>query len=187
MSVGAWWLAAVLAGAWASDPTPGAEAAVDPTVAAAPASPDMPRADGGGIPGLPPGQPPPAAEVDDIAWRIGKGLRCPVCQGLSVADSTSEAAVIMQRRIRELVALGYGRQEIEDYFTNSYGTWILLDPPGAERMVWLLPAAALAVGVALAFVFGRARGGMVPPASAGAAPAPTDYQARLLAEVDDEP
>ena len=175
-----------LAGAPAGAPTPPEE--IRPADPEAPASmgSEPPRGEDGGIPGLPPGQPPPADQVDDVAWRIGKGLRCPVCQGLSVADSTSEAAVIMQRRIRELVAQGYAQQEIEDYFTNSYGTWILLDPPGQERMVWLGPGLALAVALVIAVAASRSRGAAPPPAPVAGTPT-NDYQARLLAEVDDEP
>ncbi|MCB9766517.1 MAG: cytochrome c-type biogenesis protein CcmH, partial [Alphaproteobacteria bacterium] len=60
---------------------------------------------------------------------LAHGLRCPVCQGMSVADSSSEAAVNMKNRIRELVTAGYTDDQIEDYFIDRYGTWVLLEPP----------------------------------------------------------
>lgn len=145
---------------------------------------------GEGIPGLPPGPPPPADEVDDLARSIGETLRCPVCQALSVADSTSEAAVLIQRRVRELVAAGYTAQEIRDYFADKYGTWILLDPPneGMDRLIWIGPALAFALGLGLALMVARQAGeateqGPPPPRPSGGG---DPYRDRLLAEVDDD-
>lgn len=102
----------------------------------------------GGIPNLPPGPPPVAEQVDARAHAIAVSLRCPVCQGLSVADSTSEAAVMFQRRIHELVAMGYTDDQIRDYFVERYGEWILLDPAsgGLNDMLYVLPALLLGVG-----------------------------------------
>lgn len=142
------------------------------------------------IEGLPPGPPPPPAEVDERARAIGTGLRCPVCQGLSVADSNSAAAHQMQGRIRELVAAGYDKAAIDDYFVSKYGEWVLLAP--RSQGAWLLPvlAGVLAVGV-LAL---RLRVGSdtdhgpdtvvddQPPSS----PVDDPYRARLLAEVEDD-
>ena len=53
-------------------------------------------------------------EVEQRTYALGKILRCPVCQGLSVADSQSDAAVAMKNRIQELVALGYADEQIVD-------------------------------------------------------------------------
>lgn len=147
--------------------------------------PDDPAWAAGLIPGLDPGPPPPSADVDRLAHEIGLTLRCPVCQGLSVADSTSVAAVQMQRRIRELVGLGYTRADIEDYFVSRYGEWILLSPTagGLNLLVWLGPLLAAGLGLGLASTFLRA------PAARPAPAAPTaddPYTRRLLAEVDDD-
>jgi len=102
------------------------------------------------IEGLPPGPPPAADQVDDQTYFIASRLRCPVCQGLSVADSSSEAAVMFQRRIRELVAAGYTEDQINDYFVDRYGPWILLDPPpeGLNRILWIAPALLVGLGAA---------------------------------------
>ena len=37
---------------------------------------------------------------------LGKQLRCPMCQGLSIADSSSSAARAQMDKVRELVAAG---------------------------------------------------------------------------------
>jgi len=141
----------------------------------------------GGIPGLPPGPPPPADQIDALAREIGAVLRCPVCQGLSVADSTSNAAVLMQNRIRELVAMGYTRAEIEDYFVARYGEWVLLYPraAGLNRLVWIGPLLALGLGVLMASTFLRGQTA-APPPPPKRPPGDDPWVDRLLQEVDDD-
>jgi len=80
-------------------------------------------------------------------------LRCPVCQGLSVADSPSEMAVNMKRQVRELLARGYTEEQILRYFELSYGQFVLLKPKfeGVNALVWVFPVAALLIGVLIVF------------------------------------
>lgn len=79
---------------------------------------------------------------------LGKQLRCPMCQGLSIADSNSSAARAQMDKVRELVAAGKSDQQIRDFFTSRYGEWALLEPPasGMNLLVWLLPLALLVGG-----------------------------------------
>ena len=79
---------------------------------------------------------------------LGKLLRCPMCQGLSIADSGSSAARAQMDRVRELVAEGKTDDEIRAYFVARYGEWALLEPSahGVNWLVWLLPVALLVVG-----------------------------------------
>jgi len=119
------------------------------------------------------------ADVEAVARQIGLGLRCPVCQGLSAADSTSPAAVNMQRRIRELVAQGYSRAQIEAYFVSRYGEWVLLAPTGEglNQVVWIGPAAALVVALGAALmVVGRRREDDAPSTPVADLPGPTTEQ-----------
>jgi cytochrome c-type biogenesis protein CcmH len=76
------------------------------------------------------------------------GLRCPVCQGLSVADSPSEMAVNMKAEVRDMLARGYTREQIEAHFIRAYGEFVLLQPTfrGVNVLVWLLPVLALIAG-----------------------------------------
>jgi cytochrome c-type biogenesis protein CcmH len=98
---------------------------------------------------------------------LGKHLRCPMCQGLSIADSNSSAARAQMDKVRELVAAGKTDQEIRDYFTARYGEWALLEPPatGMNLLVWLLPLALL-VGGGLAIARTMRRPVPTPAASA---------------------
>jgi cytochrome c-type biogenesis protein CcmH len=79
---------------------------------------------------------------------LGKLLRCPMCQGLSIADSGSSAARAQMDRVRELVAEGQSDDEIRAYFVARYGEWALLEPEahGLNWLVWLGPLALLLLG-----------------------------------------
>jgi len=87
--------------------------------------------------------------LDQQTNEIAGLLRCPVCQGMSVADSPSEMAVNMKHQVRELIARGYTREQILRYFERSYGQFVLLKPKfqGVNTLVWILPILALGVGI----------------------------------------
>lgn len=100
----------------------------------------------------------------DRAHTLAQQLRCPVCQGESVADSPSDTATAIRDQIDEMIAEGRSDQQIFDHYVDRYGRWVLLDPParGDTLWLWLLPAAAATAG--LAVIIGRRRGdGPGPP------------------------
>ena len=103
-------------------------------------------------------------------------LRCPVCQGLSVADSPASMAVKMKARVRELLAEGYDEEQVLAYFERSYGEFVRLDPPkrGINWLVWRAPPLALAGGLGLVARAMRRRGGVASPAPATSAAPPDD-------------
>src|SRR3989337_3842696 len=68
-------------------------------------------------------------DLDEQMRAIASGLRCPVCQNLSVADSTSELARDMRALIVDQLRAGKTPEEIRAYFVSKYGPWILLAPP----------------------------------------------------------
>jgi len=83
--------------------------------------------------------------------RITTELRCPVCQGLSVKDSTSDTARQMRDLVAQRVREGKTDAEIEAEFRAAYGDWIFLSPPLASwsGLVWLAPLAVLGAGLLL--------------------------------------
>ena len=81
---------------------------------------------------------------------VGQLLRCPVCQGMAVADSPAEMAVNMKGQVRELLARGYTEEQILKYFELSYGEFVLLRPK--SPVLWMLPVVALILGAAVVFV-----------------------------------
>jgi cytochrome c-type biogenesis protein CcmH len=139
--------------------------------------------------GFPPDGPPITddATLEARTYALSKGMRCPVCQGLSVADSGAEAAVAMKARTRELVGMGYSDGQIVDYFVGRYGTWVLLEPPaeGVNYLIFLAPLALIGLG-GLAWWSSVKRG---KDAAAPAAPAPKTadddpYTRRVLDELE---
>ena len=120
------------------------------------------------------------AAVHEIAAR----LRCVVCQNLSVADSPSEMASQMRAIIRERLAAGERPEDVQRYFVDRYGEWILLEPPrrGFNLVVWLVPLAGLVAGLASAVVLVRrwTRRRRAAPALGGVDPAMSERIRREL-------
>jgi len=87
----------------------------------------------------------------DRVQALGARIKCPVCQGESIAESPSETSAAMMAVVAEKVDAGESDDQIVRYFTDRYGSGILLDPPfrGRTLALWLTPLAALAAGVAL--------------------------------------
>jgi cytochrome c-type biogenesis protein CcmH len=121
--------------------------------------------------------------LEDEAKRVAGDLRCPVCQGLSVGDSPSAMATNMRRQVRELLAGGFDREQVLTYFEASYGEFVRLDPPlrGVNWLVWLAPAAGLALGLVIVFRALRP----APAPSTGAPPATAEGVAPVAAVAAD--
>lgn len=135
-----------------------------------------------------PANPPPAAEqVDALTHAVASKIRCPVCQGLSVADSPSESARAMKDEVKALVAQGYDEDQVISYFEASYGEFIRLEPTaeGWNVLVWALPVGVLLGGAGwVGWTVSRARRAPTrPPAPPPVDPALQPYVARVLAEV----
>ncbi len=127
-------------------------------------------------------RPQPISAADRVD-RVAAELRCPVCQGLSVADSPSETARSMRALVAQRVAEGRTNDEIRAEFVRSYGDWILLSPPllSPSGLVWLAPLLAIAFGTWLAWRRARAP----VPVPADISPAERAELASLVAA--DEP
>lgn len=111
------------------------------------------------------------AALETETKRVALLLRCPVCQGLSVAESPSSMALNMRDEVRELVAAGYDEEQVLRYFERSYGEFVRLEPPlrGVNWIVWLAPVAGLLAGAGIvAWTLRRPRPSAAPvQASAG--------------------
>ncbi len=98
--------------------------------------------------------------------RIGSDLRCPTCQGMSVADSEAPAAVGIREEIARRVAEGRETDgQIKDFILGLYpGISLRPETRGLGLVVWALPvvAAMVVVGV-LTVVLVRRRRVTEPP------------------------
>jgi cytochrome c-type biogenesis protein CcmH len=135
--------------------------------------------------GPPAGAPKTGQALEEATQDLASRLRCPVCQGLSVADSTSVSALAMRDEIQELFAKGYTEEQIVSYFERSFGEFVLLvpKPQGFNLLVWLLPVVALLIGLLIVF---RQSGRGTPATPGGTVDDGelADYRARVLREVE---
>ena len=97
--------------------------------------------------------------LDERVHEVGAGLRCPVCQNLSVADSPSRLAGEMRTEIETQLRAGRSPDQVRAFFVDRYGEWILLAPPrrGWNLLPWAVPVVGVLAGVALWVVFVRRR------------------------------
>ncbi len=131
---------------------------------------------------------PLAPEQEERVMRLGRLLRCPLCQGLSIADSPSSTARAQLDKVRELVAQGKSDQEIFDYFVARYGEFALLQPTasGSNLIVWLGPGVLLVVGflIILGQVRRTKKGAPAPVGDPPAADEEDEYLKAVRAELD---
>jgi cytochrome c-type biogenesis protein CcmH len=90
----------------------------------------------------------PGDSAEARASRLARELRCPVCQGLSVADSFEPTSEAIRAEINERVADGQSDAEILQVMVDRYGEDILLRPPsgGIGALAWGVPVAVLVLG-----------------------------------------
>lgn len=126
----------------------------------------------------------PDPQAESRAEAIGAQLRCLVCQNESIEDSSAGLARDLRRVVREHVAKGESNQQIMDWMVSRYGAFIRLRPAFSlgTLLLWSMPALALLIGCAAAFVFYRRRATAPPPP-----PLTEDEKARLASLTKDGP
>ena len=79
---------------------------------------------------------------------IARELRCAVCQNQSIYESNSDLAKDMLAIIRTKVKAGEDEEAIRQFFFQSYGDYIFLEPTqeGKNRILWLAPFLGLVIG-----------------------------------------
>lgn len=92
---------------------------------------------------------PSEVELERLTSEVASGLRCPVCQGVSIEDSPTELARQMRAVVREQLAAGRTPDQVRGYFIDKYGEWILLRPraSGFNLLVYVLPWLAILTGI----------------------------------------
>lgn len=103
-------------------------------------------------------QPSTPSSVQRIA-HLESLVKCPSCQDLSVAQSTSSSALAVRHEIVTMVARGESDTQILTTIEAAYGPSILLSPStaGIGVVLWLAPVAVFAGLVATVVVLRRRR------------------------------
>lgn len=104
--------------------------------------------------------------AEDRVNDVAKTIKCPTCQGESVADSNAPTSREIRRDIADRLARGETPDQVRAAYADSYGPAILLTPSasGVTSLVWVLPVVALvAAVVGLVVVFRRWRGRVPAP------------------------
>jgi cytochrome c-type biogenesis protein CcmH len=96
---------------------------------------------------------------DQRVERITSVVRCPTCQGLSVAQSDAPAARAIDDEVRRRVQAGESDRQIKDYLVSRYGQDIVILPEaqGVGLLVWALPVLGSAATVAALVLILRRR------------------------------
>ena len=100
------------------------------------------------------------ASMDRRVQDVTTTLRCPTCNGESVAASNAPIAQSMRAEVRRQLAAGRTPAQIRSWFEDRYGADVvtLPDSRGPEMVLWALPVLVLCAGGALALGLVRRRG-----------------------------
>lgn len=93
------------------------------------------------------------------ARAITETLRCPVCQGESIDDSSAPISRDLRLVVRERLVAGDSDDQVIDYVTARYGEFVLFKPrmTGSGLALWLAGPLMLILGAIIAFVMARGR------------------------------
>ena len=104
-----------------------------------------------------------ASEQHPTLGELEGQLMCPICEGETLAQSDSPAAVRIKAYIGRRISQGATRSEIKRELVDQWGTRILAAPPrhGFDLLAWLLPIVGVVGGAvvigALAWRWSRTR------------------------------
>lgn len=99
----------------------------------------------------------PAKEAQ--AQKLFQDVRCVVCEGEALADSSADMAYDMRALIRKELAAGKTPGEIRQQLVANYGQKILQSPPVEANtyLLWLFPALMLIVGSTIIIIIANGR------------------------------
>lgn len=100
---------------------------------------------------------PPASTAEDRIESLSSAIRCPFCNGESLADSQAGVAADYRALIAERVEAGASDEEIIDEFAANFGDSFILDTSTSTWSIalWLVPVAALLAGAAAVLLIRR--------------------------------
>lgn len=93
------------------------------------------------------------------ARAISRDIRCPVCQGESIDDSSAPISRDLRLIIRERIVAGDSDRQVIDYVVARYGEFVLFNPraEGSNLILWLAGPALFLAAIAVAVATQRRR------------------------------
>lgn len=88
-------------------------------------------------------------EQQIIFENLTKKLRCVTCPNQSLSDSYAPVAESMRAQIHEMIWLGKSEAQIEMYFLERYGDYVIYKPSFTNKtlFLWLGPLIFFAIGI----------------------------------------
>jgi cytochrome c-type biogenesis protein CcmH len=100
----------------------------------------------------------PPVNAEERVAALSASIKCPFCNGESLAESGSGVAADYRQLIAERVAAGYTDDEIRQEFADNFGDSFILDTSTSSwaLALWIIPMVAMAAGVAVVVSMRRA-------------------------------
>ncbi|MBL6701148.1 MAG: cytochrome c-type biogenesis protein CcmH [Gammaproteobacteria bacterium] len=82
-----------------------------------------------------------SSDTDNQYKELIEELRCMVCQNQNLAESEAPLAVDMKQKIREMLEAGKDKNEIKQFLSERYSSYILYEPPINKQnfILWFAP------------------------------------------------
>jgi len=92
-------------------------------------------------------------------------IRCPVCQGQSIAGSNASLALDLRKKVEQLIVSGKTDNEIHAYMVERYGDFVVFKPPVKKTtyILWLAPFVLLFVCLIILYRATKSRVEKVSP------------------------
>ncbi|MBU6474575.1 MAG: cytochrome c-type biogenesis protein CcmH [Alphaproteobacteria bacterium] len=106
--------------------------------------------------------------LEKRAEALDAQLRCPVCQGESIADSNADLAHDLRLLVRQRLLKGDTDAQAVQYIVARYGNFVLMDPPldRDTALLWAGPAIILLAAALAGWNFLRSNPAPAPELSA---------------------
>ena len=100
------------------------------------------------------------AGLEARAREISQDIRCPVCQGENIDDSSAPISRDLRIIVRERLVAGDSDDQVVDYIVARYGEFVLFNPraEGSNLILWLAGPVLVLAGIGVALATRRRRG-----------------------------
>jgi cytochrome c-type biogenesis protein CcmH len=122
----------------------------------------------------------PALAVGLTVGDVAREVRCPTCN-TPLDVSNAPVAQDMKAYIAERIDAGWSEQRIIDGLVDEFGSQVLATPPksGFDLIAWIVPALAVALGLAAIPILARTWARRAPSATAPVATITDEERQRL--------